>query len=79
MVDNTAEKGSDGSRRGGRLQIIRARLFWFLGDRAWMSGTVDAQRRMKRENVGGQLSRDIFGPLGNGTDGGSVVQERAAK
>lgn len=72
---------------GWRPQIIRAKSCWCSGINAWISGTVCDQTIRKGRNAGGQLERErslgvilfAFVNRGRGTDGGLVVDLRAAK
>ncbi len=71
----------------GRLQMMRARACWCSGTRAWMSGTVCDQTMRKGRNATGQfvIERSVgaepwfFERRGRGTEGGEVVDRRAAK
>jgi hypothetical protein len=65
--------------------MMRARSCWCSGRRDWMEGTVLAHTRRKEVKAGGQLSAvssiggDDLLLRGSGTEGGLVVQRRAAK
>ena len=65
--------------------MMRARSCWCSGVRDWMAGTVSHQTWRNETKVGGQLvgersiGVEFFESRGRGTDGGDVVQRRAAK
>jgi hypothetical protein len=67
--------------------MMRARSCWCSGGRDWMEGTVLAHTRRNEVKAVGQFSADsssdgdVFELLlrGSGTEGGLVVQRRAAK
>lgn len=66
--------------------MIRARSCWCSGVRDWMDGTVDVQTLRKGRKETGQFERESSAGLscdlerrGRGTEGGLVVERRAAK
>lgn len=72
--------------RGDRPQITRARSCWCSGARACIAGTACDHTVRKGRKATGQLAverslggADDFVVLGRGTDGGLVVDRRAAK
>lgn len=80
-VSGVVEEGVSGALS----QMTRARSCCCAEGRAWMIGTVDAQRRKKGRKTGGQVSAlstrgaDEREVPGMGTLGGVVLDLRAAK
>jgi hypothetical protein len=65
--------------------MIRAKSCWYSGERDWMAGTASHQTWRNEAKAGGQFAGErstgdeVFDNRGRGTDGGDVVQRRAAK